>query len=376
MSWNRVIGQQQAISRLQQLEHEARVPHALLFTGPEGAGKMALAVDFASELILGSLTDEAMKANAKAMLADLSHPDLRFVYPTIKAPSMGSDYQPTSGDYARQWHTMISRSAYFTLQGWIKAIGGANQQAMITGAEASATAHWASMKPSQGGLKVCVIWLPERMNLTSANKMLKLLEEPPRDTVFLMVSERPELLLPTIVSRTQRFVVKKTDALSIEQSLQVQRGIDQPTARRVARVANGSWTAALEELDADNENRQFFDMFVMLMRLCYMRDVAGLKKWTEAVSDFGREKERRLLAYFLRMVRENFANNFHNPDLVYMTQEEQQFSKNFSRFINENNVIEISELMNRAYRDIGQNANAKVVFFDLAMNMIILILRK
>lgn len=376
MSWNRVIGQQQAIGRLQQLEHEGRVPHAMLFTGPEGSGKMALAVDFASELILQSLTDDAMQANAKAMLADLSHPDLRFVYPTIKSPSMGSDYQPTSGDYARQWHSMLRQSCYFTLQGWIKAIGGTNQQAVITAAEASATAHWASVKPSQGGLKVCVIWLPERMNLTSANKMLKLLEEPPLDTVFLMVSEKPELLLPTIVSRTQRFVVKKTDAQSIERALEQQRVVDQATARRVARVANGSWTAALEELDADNENRQFFDMFVMLMRLCYMRDVAGLKKWTEAVSDFGREKERRMLVYFLRMVRENFANNFHNPDIVYMTDEEQRFSQNFSRFINETNVIEISELMDRGYHDIGQNANAKVVFFDLAMKMIILILRR
>lgn len=376
MSWSKVIGQEQAIAKLQQLEQEARVPHALLFTGPEGAGKMALAIDFASNLILNSMTDDGMKANARAMLADMSHPDLRFVYPTIKAPSMSGDYQPVSNDYSRQWHSMLKAGVYFTLQGWIKAIGGTNQQAVITAAEASATAHWASMKPSQGGLKVCIVWLPERMNLTSANKMLKLLEEPPLDTVFLMVSERPELLLSTIISRTQRFDVRKINSQSIEKALLEQRGVDAQTARSVARVANGSWTAALEELDADNENRAFFDMFVMLMRLCYMRNVAGLKRWTEAVSDFGREKERRMLTYFLRMVRENFINNFHNPDLVYMTDEEQRFSKNFSRFINENNVIEIYELMSRAFRDIGQNANAKIVFFDMAMNMIILILRK
>lgn len=375
MSWDNVIGQKQAESRLELLEKEGRIPHAMLFTGPEGAGKMALAIDFASRLIEDSIPLASMKANAHAMLRDFSHPDLRFVYPTIKQPSMGSDHQPVSSDYAQQWHTMLKSTSYFTLQHWISAIGGTNQQAIITGAEASETSHWASMKPSQGGMKVCIIWLPERMNLTSANKMLKLLEEPPRDTIFLLVSEHPEQLLSTIMSRTQRFEVRRIDTQSIEDALR-KRAVDDMTARRVARVSNGSWTKALEELDAGNENRTFFDMFVMLMRLSYMRNVKELKKWAEAVSEFGREKERRMLVYFLQMVRENFISNFHNPDLTYMTSEEQQFSKNFGRFINEANVIEIQQLLEQAIRDIGQNANAKIVFYDIALRMIILIMRK
>ena len=147
-------------------------------------------------------------------------------------------------------------------------------------------------------------------------------------------------------------------------------------AHRIARVANGNWNKALEELDAGNENRQFLDLFIMLMRLAYKRNIHDLKKWSEAVAAFGREKQRRLIAYMLHMIRENFMYNFGQADLNYMTTEEEQFSKNFARFINEANIIDITGLLDRAYRDIGQNANAKIVFFDMALKMIVLLIRK
>ena len=138
----------------------------------------------------------------------------------------------------------------------------------------------------------------------------------------------------------------------------------------------GSWLNALEELDADNEKRQFLEMFISLMRLAYMRKIKDLKKWSDTVAGYGRERQKRMLAYFLRLVRENFMYNFRIPQLNYMTREEENFSRNFSPYINEANVIEISGLMNRAIRDIGQNANAKIVFFDMATNIIVALLRK
>lgn len=141
-------------------------------------------------------------------------------------------------------------------------------------------------------------------------------------------------------------------------------------------MAGGSWHKAIQTLDANNENAIFFDMFVMLMRLSYMRNVKELKVWSEAVASYGREKQRRLLAYSLRMVRESFMYNFKIHELTYMTQAEEDFAKNFARFINEANIIDITELIERARRDIGQNANAKIVFFDFALKMIVLLVRK
>ena len=162
----------------------------------------------------------------------------------------------------------------------------------------------------------------------------------------------------------------------MEQALIERRAIDAENAHRIAHIAGGNWLRALENLDAGNENRQFLDMFIMLMRLAYQRNIKELKKWSEVVATYGREKQRRLLSYTMNMVRENFMYNFQQPELCYMTQEEENFSRKFARFINEANVIDISNLLQKARRDIGQNANAKVVFFDLALQMIVLLIRK
>lgn len=374
MTFDDVIGQKEAKERLMQLIRENRVPHAMLFTGPRGTGKMALATAFAGALL--NPEGNPNYGNAKAMLDNFEHPDLHFTYPTIKLPSMTSEYKPVSDDFAHEWHSLITKTRYFTIAQWTAMIGDDKKRAIITAGESESLLHKLSIKSSQGGYKVSIIWLPELMNLECANKILKLLEEPPQGTVFLMVSEEPEKLLETIRSRTQRFDVKRIADDDIRQALIARRGIGEDDAARISRIAHGSWNEALQAIDAGNEERQFLDMFETLMRLCYMRRVKDLKKWSEAVSAYGRDKQRRMIAYFQRQVRENFIYNFHNPDLNYQTREESGFSRNFARFINEANVIGINDLLQRAYRDIGQNANAKIVFFDMALKMIVLILTK
>ena len=379
MDFSNVIGQEPAKERLIQMVKEGRLPHALLFCGPEGVGKMALAMAFASYLLTnpeGEDNGSIDTTNALAMLRKWEHPDLHFSYPTIKRPNMSSDHQLISNDFAQEWHEMIMQGTYFTMNQWMKQMGATTQQAIITGAESDELSRILALKSSQGGYKIAIIWRPERMNLTSANKLLKLLEEPPHKTIFLMVCEEPEKLLETIISRTQRIDVKRIDDDAIEQALITQRGIDHDAAHRIARIANGSWLKALETLDTGNENREFLNMFQMLMRLCYMRNVKDLKRWSEVVSAYGREKERRMLTYFQQQVRENFIFNFQRPELNYMTLEEEGFARNFARFINEANVIEINELFEKANRDIGQNANAKVVFYDIALKLIVLLLKK
>ena len=356
-----MIGQQQAQQRLMQLADEQRLPHALMLCGPQGSGKLALAVAFAMELL-------------KSKTAE--HPDLHFTYPTIKLPSMSSDHKPVSVDFAREWYELIRHGLYFSMDDWMQAMGGENQQAIITAGESDELVHKLSLKSSQGGYKISVIWLPERMNIECANKLLKLIEEPPQQTVFLMVCQEPDKLLETIRNRVQRIDVKKIDDESVKLALMERRGLSEETALRVARRANGNWLKALEEIETGSEKEQFLDMFKMLMRLAYARKINDLKRWSENMAGMGREKQKRFLEYFMQLIRENFMYNFRQEELCYMTQDEEEFATKFARYINEANVIPISEMANRALRDIGQNANAKIVFFDFALQMIMLLITK
>ena len=363
--------------RLMQMVDEDRLPHAIMLTGPQGAGKLALAIGFAKVLLSqGGETSMFGEPIESPMLRKLEHPDLHFTYPTIKLPSMSSDHKPVSDDFAREWHELVMAGPYFTMNEWLEQMGGENQQAIITAGESDELVRKLSLKSSQGGYKVSVIWLPERMNQECANKILKLLEEPPSQTVFIMACEEPDRLLETIRSRVQRIDVRKIDTDDIRQALIEKRGLTEDVAQRVSRMANGSWRKALEMLSADSENELFLDMFQTLMRLSYQRKVKDLKTWSERMASLGREKQKRFLDYFLRLTRENFMYNFKQEDLCYMTQREEDFAKNFARFINEANVLPIYDLINKAIRDIGQNANAKIVFYDLALQMIVLLIQK
>ena len=374
IGFEQVIGQREAQERLMQMVSEGRLPHAIMLCGPVGAGKMALAISFA-KILLSSNTQQP-SSNTQAMLDKLEHPDLHFTYPTIKLPSMSSDHKPVSDDFASEWHELVMAGPYFTMTEWMEQMGGEKQQAIITAGESDDLVRKLSLKSSQGGYKVSLIWLPERMNIECANKILKLLEEPPAKTVFIMVCQEPERLLETIRSRVQRIDIMRIDDADIEHALIEKRGIDAETAHRITRMANGSWLKALEMLGTNSENEEFLDMFQSLMRLAYQRKVKDLKAWSEQMASWGREKQKRFLEYFLRLIRENFMYNFHQEELCYMTQREEDFARNFARFVNEANILPISDLANLAIRDIGQNANAKIVFFDFALQMIVLLIQK
>lgn len=379
MKFNEVIGQEEIKERLVEMSREGRVPHAIMFCGPRGCGKMALALAFASYLICSSGKDgkdSCGTCHQCAMLRSWSHPDLIFTYPVIKPQGTSADHKMVSDDFAREWRGMLAAGPYFTMNQWLAKMGAGNQQAMIYVAESEAVIRKLSMKSSQGGYKINIVWLPERMREDCANKMLKIIEEPPQQTVFIMVCEEPERLLETIRSRVQRIDIRKIDTPSMEKALVQRRAISTEVAHRTARVADGDWIKATEELDAGNENREFLGLFMQLMRQAYARNVKELKGWTETVAALGRERQRSMLAYFQHLVRENFMYNFRNPELVYMTMEEENFATRFARFINEANVIAIDEIFGTAARDIGQNANPKMVFYDVAMRIIVEIMRK
>jgi len=385
VKFNEVIGQEEVKERLMQMVNENRLPHALMLCGPQGVGKKALATAFGCYLLSKeaeqqaaqpSMFGEPVEPAEHPMLKKLEHPDLHFTFPTIKLPSMGSTHMPISDDFIAEWRQLMTTSPYFGMDDWMEAVGAENQQAIITAGESDELVRKLSLKSSQGGYKVSIIWMPERMNIACANKLLKLIEEPPQQTVFIMISEEPDKLLETIRSRVQRIDVKRIDSESISKALVEKQGIGEEDARRISRLANGSWLKALQELKVGTENEQFLDMFIMLMRLAYQRRVRDLRKWSDTMASFGREKQKRFLEFFLRLTRENFMYNFKQQELCYMTRQEEDFAKNFARFVNEGNVLSIYDLTNRAIRDIGQNATARIVFFDFALQMIVLLLQK
>ena len=274
-------------------------------------------------------------------------------------------------DFLPQWREMLERDPYVGLQQWMRRIDAGNQQPQIYVRESDEIQRKLSLKSSQGGYKVMLVWLPEKMNVDCANKLLKLLEEPPVKTVFLLVSEQPDMLLSTIVSRTQRVNLHPLSDQEIEGFLRIRYSLVEEDARDIAHRSAGSLLKAMENIQLSEENRLCFDLFVNLMRMAYKRDIRSLKAWSEQVAGMGRERQKNLLEYCQRMVRENFIMNFRHPEMVYMNPDEESFSVRFAPFINERNIFQIMALLEEAQTHIEQNVRARMVFFDMALRMIV-----
>lgn len=347
-----LIGQSSVWRRLCGLADSNRIPHALLLCGPEGAGKFALAQKLAYRLI-GQGAERST--------------DLHYTFPTVKMPWMGKEHKPVSDDFATEWHEMIADGPYFSIEQWMRAMKATTQQAVITVGEANSIEQKLSLTSMSGGYKVSLIWLPERMNEGCANKLLKLIEEPPERTVFIMACQQPELLLETIRSRTQRIDIPPIAEDDIARALQSEYQLSDTAALRNARLSGGSWLKAQAIVAGDGEDQEFFAIFRELMRGAWGIDLARLRQWADKIAAFGREKQKRLLAYISRMVRESFIYNFHDARLSRLTEDEEAFVAKFAPFVNEANIIPFYEILGRAQRDIAQNANAKIVFFDLGM---------
>lgn len=373
MQYADVIGQDEVKALLKRQFTEGRVPHAQLFSGPEGSGKLPMALAYASALLCQNPVDGAPCGTCKScrMTAKLVHPDLHFVFPVFKQKGQSGD--AVSDQYLSEWRELLTESPYFDNLTWLSRIGVENQQAIIGVGESEAILRKLSLKANQGGYKVMIIWLPEQMNQSAANKLLKILEEPPQETVFLLVSNHPEQLLTTIVSRTQRVEFRPLSEAEIEQALLQRHALQAEDAKLVAHQSGGSYTKARQQLRVNEDSAMFFDMFKLLMRLSYMRKIRDMHEWSERVSAWGRERQKNFLDYCQRLIRENFIYNFRRPELNYMNREEADFAVNFARFVNERNVIGIMDELSAAQRDIAQNVNPRMVFFDFALKMIVLL---
>ena len=380
MLFAQIIGQEETKRQLRRSVREGRIPHAQLFTGISGIGKLQLALAYAQYLNCPHRTDEDSCGQCPTCLQfeKLQHPDLHFVFPIV-----GSD--ETCDNFLEPWRKIILEQHYFDLDDWHQALGVETKQSMIYEKESGEILRKLSLKPYGDGYKVMIIWQPEKMNTTTANKLLKLLEEPPVQTVFLLVSEHPEQLLTTIQSRVQTIPVPRLETETIAQALQ-QNGIPASKATDIARIANGSYLAALKKADESEENTRELHDFIELFRDAYTVGVISdpqkkfeslkkLRQWSLDMADskVGRERQKHFLQYAQQQVRENYIRNVGQPDLNYQMEAERAFSDKFAPFIHNGNVEAIMNQLDLAERQIEQNGNAKVIFFDLCLQMIVLI---
>lgn len=376
MLFEEVIGQSEVTGTLLAMVREGKVPHALLFTGMEGCGKLPAALALASYLLCSRPDSEGRPCGhcqACHQMQRWVHPDLHFIFPVYKPKSSGS--QALSDHFIKEWREQLADSLYFSLSTWFNRIGLEKKQTLISVAEAEHIIGKLSLVSSQGGHRVVIIWNADQMNEATANKLLKILEEPPQGVVFILTTSHPERMLATILSRTQRIDFPPIAEEALTEALVARNGLGHDVARQLAHIATGSYTKALEQVRGDEDQVVFFDLFALLMRLCYARKVKELYAWAEQVAQWGREKQKAFLDYAQHMVRENFIYNFGQRQLNYQTAREADFSVRFARFVNEQNVISLTDELAAAQRDIEQNVNARMVFFDLALKLIMLLLK-
>ncbi len=371
--FDNIIGQKEYIASLRTAIDNNRLPHALLISGNEGTGGLALAYAAAQYLICPHRHDgDACGQCPQCLqLGKLQHPDVHFVFPVVRKKNQKE--APISLDYMGEWRETFLNDHYLTLNAWTTMSSEENKQAGIFVAEANNIIKTLSVKPFESDYRVMIIWLPEKMNEETANKLLKIIEEPNDMTHFFFVSQEPERIIGTIRSRVQLINLPPIADVDIQQALVSRFDCPQEKAIDYARMSHGSYVEALKLLHDDEERSFYFTKFCEMMRLSYAKKLFEMKEWSEEMSGIGRERQKAYLQYAQQMIRENFIMNFNTPSLNYLNESERTFSSRFHAFVNHNNVAGIMDELALAEKDIMQNVNAKMVLFDLSLKLIMLL---
>jgi DNA polymerase-3 subunit delta' len=367
MYFHNIIGLHDVKQHLIDSVRRGLVPHARMFYGPEGVGKLPLAIAYARYLNCENRgeNDSCGKCPSCQKFDKLAHPDLHFVFPVIKSK--------VSDEYLKDWREFLSKNRYFNLNNWLDFIDAQNAQGLIYAKESEEIIRKLNLKVYEAKYKIMVVWLPEKMHESCANKLLKMIEEPPDNTVFLLVSEELEQVLQTIQSRCQPLHIRPLEREEIIQGIRQNYGLDEAAVQSVAHIANGSFLKAIDIIQSSEETKENFDLFVKMMRASVMRNIKNIKEVANEIAAIGREKQKGFLTYSLRMFREYFASNLNTPDIVYINEAEKQFGEKFAPFINERNIEEFNSEFSLAYRQIEQNGNAKIIFLDVCLKTTVLL---
>jgi DNA polymerase-3 subunit delta' len=374
MYFKDIIAQDELKRRLTGAAQKGFVPHAQLFVEAGGAGAFPLALAYARYLNCRNRTETDSCGRCPSCLKydALAHPDLLFVFPMAKKEKK----KTRCDDYLPEWRAFLAKSPYFSLDEWADYAEVGNTQPIIYSQESEEITRKLILRIYEAEYRILMIWHPEKMHQACANKLLKLIEEPSANTVILMVTTEPDMILGTILSRVQRINVRSLAADDLARALITVDRLEPEAARNIARLAGGSYLKAKELISVNDENMFFLEEFKTIMRNAWARNVKGMKTQADALAVIGRERQKNFLTYCQRLIRENFACRFHAPELIYMNRQEAEFAVKFAPHINERNAPEISDELAKAEAHIALNVSAKMVFFDLALKITALIRAK
>uniref|UniRef100_UPI003217ABCB DNA polymerase III subunit n=1 Tax=uncultured Draconibacterium sp. TaxID=1573823 RepID=UPI003217ABCB len=374
MFFKDVVGQDEIKKRLIRSVQEERISHAQLFSGHSGTGKLAMALAYAQYISCRNRTaeDSCGVCPSCHKYQKLAHPDLHFVFPIYNAKNLN---KPVSDDFLPQWREMVTANPYFQLSQWLGHIDAGNSQGEIYERESESILRKLNLKSFEAEFKVMIIWLPEKMNQACSNKLLKMIEEPPSKTLFLLITENEEGVIGTIRSRAQLVKFPFITNSALEQALQKTEGIDHEIIPDAVHLASGSYIKALEYLTPGDDEQFYFQKFQEMMRFAYARKVSELIVWADEMAKIGRDKQKAYFAAALRLVREYFVSNLKRSEIVYMNRDEKEWAKKFAPFINERNIIAFADEFELAIKHISMNGNPRIVFMDTALRMVRLIKR-
>lgn len=371
MQFKDVIGQKEIKKKLIETVNENRISHAQMFIGHEGVGKLALAIAYAQYICCENKqeNDSCGVCDSCNKYQKLIHPDLHFVFP-IANPKAGKKISDT---YIIQWREKLLENPYFNLNQWLDSIGAENQQGLIYTDESKEIIYKINLKSYESEYKVMIIWMADKMHNSIANKLLKIFEEPPAKTLFILITEQPDVMLPTIISRTQIVKIPKIDDLSIREFIKDKYQLDDNEISDIIRLSDGSLINVFENIDSSGQNEINFDMFVKLMRNSYSLNIEEINNLTEELRNLGRENQKQFLKYSIRMIREYYLQSSGNLSLNKLTDNEtnkdEKFASVFPKFINEKNVKGIYEELNESLYHIERNGYARIIFFDMQLKI-------
>ncbi len=382
MQFSEILGQEHIKNHLIRSVDLGRIPHAQLFVGPEGSGTLAIAIAYAQYIVCQNSGDENFGQNEACNLKfnHLQHPDLHFVYPTVSTEDVKT--KPKSLDFIQEWRQFIAENVYGGLFDWYKILGVQNKQGMIRVEDASEVLKSLALKSHEGGYKIMIIWMADKMNLDASNKLLKLLEEPTDKTVFILISENEEDIIQTIRSRCQVLHFNGLPENVISEALVSRENIDEKLAFKIAHQAQGNFNKALTILKDDTDDLPFEKWFVDWVRAAYKAKgnasaIQDLIAWSEQIASLGREAQKKFLNYCIDLFRQALLLNYQAEKLVYMEPTVEGFKlEKLAPFVTGNNITEIFKELSDASYHIERNGNAKIILTDLSIKLTRLIHKK
>lgn len=374
MQFKEVIGQEDIKHKIIQQVKEDKISHAQLFIGNAGFGTLPMALAFAQYMFCENKNDQDScgQCSSCRKVSAFQHADLHFYFPVIQ-----EDKNKLSKGKLAAWTDLVKQDPYLDLDKWSNDLGE-NKKPIISVSEAVEMINEFNLKSYEGGYKIGIVWMAQTMNVQCANKLLKLLEEPTPNTLFIMITDEEEFILPTIRSRTQVTRFPRIQSFAISDFFIKQKNYSAANATNIGILANGDinnvkkqYLNLTEESEEEILYRRYSEAFIQLMRVCYKKDVNGMLDWVDLISNkpFSKNHQKQFLLYSIQMLRQSILKNYTGDQLLNVNEEEAKFLVNFAKFITGNNIFEFIELFDQAYYHLDRNANAKILFNDLCFNV-------